>query len=169
MKPRVIIVGTGHRLQVGSEKCSFEQREKFRVYIDKLCKTHGIKLVAEEMSEDVLPDYGVADTIPKRVAMSRRGITHEYIDLTVAERSRLSIDRLSLHNTRNSIKLTDAQFAVLERLVGELRECLWLTRVLALNIWPTLIVCGASHVPSIEHLFNSVGKLAFVACHDYES
>ncbi len=169
LKPQVIIVGTGHRLQVGSEKRSLEQREKFRVYIDRLCKTHRIKLVAEEMSEDVLQDYGTVDTIPKRVATSRRGITHEYIDLTAAERSRLSIDRLSLYSTRNSIKLTDAQFAVLEGLVGELRECLWLTRVLALNVWPTLLVCGARHVPRIEHLFNSVGKLAFVACHDYEA
>jgi hypothetical protein len=168
MKPRVIIVGTGHHLQAGSKKHSIEKREKFRAYIDELCKSHRIKLVVEEMSEDVLPDYGVVDTIPKEVAKSRRDVKHEYINATEAELSGLSIDRRSLGNTKDSVNLTDAQFAVLVRLVGELRECLWLTRVLALNIWPTLLVCGASHVSRIEHLFNSVGKLAFVACHDYE-
>jgi hypothetical protein len=168
MKPRVIIVGTGHPLQAGSKKHSIEERKKFQTYIDGLCKLHRIKLVVEEMSEDVLPDYEVVDTIPKKVAMSRRNVNHVYINSTEAELSRLSIDRRSLGDIRDSIKLTDAQFAVLERLVGELRECLWLTRVLALNRWPTILVCGASHVPRIEHLFNSVGKLAFVACHDYE-
>lgn len=138
------------------------------MYIEEQCKSHLIKLVVEEMSEDFLPNYEVVDTIPKIVAGSRKGISHEYIDISEAERSRLAIDRLSLHDTKDSAKLTDAQFAVLERLVGELRECLWLTRVLTLNIWPTLFVCGASHVPRIEYLFNSVGKLALVACHDYE-
>lgn len=168
MKPRVIIVGTGHRLQVGSEKCPPEQHEKFRAYINALTKTHRIRLVVEEMSEDVLADYAVVDTISKRVATSHRGIRHEYINLSAAEHSRLSIDRLSLDHTRRSVKLTDSQFAVLESLVCALRECLWLTRVLALNVWPALIVCGAGHVAGIEHLFNSVGKLAFVACYDYE-
>ena len=120
------------------------------------------------MSEDVLPDYGVVDTIPKKVAKSRRDVQHEYINLSAAESSRLSIDRLSLDNTRESVGLTETQLAVLKRFVGELRECLWLTRTLSLNVWPTLLVCGASHVPRIEHLFNSVGKLAFVACHDYK-
>jgi len=105
----------------------------------------------------------------QQVAISRKGIRHSYVDLSAQERAQLGIDRLSLHQTGQSAKLTAPQVAAVERFGGELRECIWLTRILAINIWPTLFICGADHGPRVEHLFNSVGKLAVLEVNDYEA
>jgi hypothetical protein len=61
------------------------------------------------------------------------------------------------------------QFAVLEQLVGDLRECIWLVRVLEENRWPVLFICGANHVPHLQKLFNSVGKPAEIAANDFQA
>jgi len=166
MKPAIVIIGTGHRIQAGHAKYSIEQHQRFRELLEQTYKKYRIKLIAEEMSADVLSDYGVTETIGRQVAISK-GIQHNYIDLTAQQRFKFGIDRLSLHQTGLSAKLTEPQFAALERFTGELRECIWLTRILAINIWPTLFVCGANHGPRVEHLFNSVGKLAILEVNDY--
>lgn len=168
MKPEIVIIGTGHRLQAGHPEYSVDQHKRYRELLERTCKKYRIKLIAEEMSADVLSDYGTTETNGQQVA-TRKGIQHSFIDLTGKERSQFGIDRLSLHQTGQSAKLSAPQFAALERFTGELRECLWLTRVLTINIWPTLFVCGANHGPRVEHLFNSVGKLAILEVNDYES
>ncbi len=91
--------GIAFRLAAKNKKYSCEEREKFRSYVAGLRKFYRIKLVVEEVSEDVLDDYGTVDTIPKRVALSRRGVRHEFVDLSARERSELGIDRFSLYNT----------------------------------------------------------------------
>ena len=148
MKPHVVLVGTGHKLQAGSASCPLGHREAFKALIDGICHEHEVRSLAEEMSEDALiDDYGVTATIGKQVADSRH-LKHLYVDLKVAERQLLNIDRLSLHRTIMATKVTFAQAAVIELLVGELRECLWLVRVLSLNEWPCLFLCeiGRAHV-----------------------
>lgn len=167
MKPDIIIIGTGHRLQAGHPEYSVDQHRRYRELLERTRKKYRIKLIAEEMSADVLSDYGTTETNGQQVA-ARKGIQHRFIDLTAKERSQFGIDRLSLHQTGQSAKLSAPQFAALERFTGELRECLWLTRVLTINIWPTLFICGANHGPRVEHLFNSVGKLAILEVNDYE-
>jgi hypothetical protein len=125
--------------------------------------------IAEEMTADVLPsDYGTTETNGQQVAKNKKGIEHRFIDLSPKERSQFGIDRFSLHQTGQSARLSAPQFAALERFAGELRECIWLTRILTINSWPTLLVCGADHGPRVEHLFNSVGKLAILEVNDYE-
>ena len=168
MKPSIIIIGTGHELQAGYCEYSVAQHKKFRELLEKICKKYGIKHIAEEMSADVLPDFGTTNTNGQKVATSRKGIKHSYVDLSALERAQFGIDRLSLHRTEQSARLTAPQFAAVERFAGELRECIWLTRILAINIWPTLFICGADHGPRVEHLFNSVGKLAVLEVNDYE-
>ena len=167
MRPDIVIIGTGHRLQAGHPEYSVDQHKRYRELLERTCKKYRIKLIAEEMSADVLSDYGTTETNGQQVA-TRKGIQHRFIDLTAKERSQFGIDRFSLHQTGQSAKLSAPQFAALERFTGELRECLWLTRVLAINVWPTLFVCGANHGPRVEHLFNSVGKLAILEVNDYE-
>jgi hypothetical protein len=167
MKPDIVVIGTGHRLQAGHANYSPEQIHKFCELLELTCEKYEIELIAEEMSADVLSDYGTAETIGQQVA-TNRGIQHRYIDLTAEERTQLGVDRLSLHKTGHSAKLSEPQFAALEQFAGELREVIWLTRILKINTWPTLFVCGACHGPRIRLLFNSVGKLAILEVNDFE-
>jgi hypothetical protein len=168
MKPDIVIIGTGHRLQAGHSDYSVDQHKRFRELLEQTCEKYKIKFIAEEMTAEVLlPDYGTTETNGQQVATCK-GIEHRYIDLSPKERSQFGIDRFSLHQTGQSSKLSAPQFAALKRFTGELRECIWLTRILTINIWPTLLVCGADHGPRVEHLFNSVGKLAILEVNDYE-
>jgi hypothetical protein len=167
MKPAVVIIGTGHRLQTGHADYSTEQCQEFRKLLERTCKKYKIKLIAEEMSADLLPDYGATETIGEQVA-TKIGIQHCYVDLTIKEREQFGIDRLSLHQTGQFAKLSVPQVVALEQFTGELRECIWLTRVLKCNTWPTLLICGADHGSRIKLLFNCVGKLAILEVNDYE-
>jgi hypothetical protein len=169
MKPDIVIIGTGHRLQAGHSAYSVDQHKKFRELLEQTCDKYGVKLIAEEMTADVLlSDYGTTETNGQQVAKSKKGIEHRFIDLSPKERSQFGIDRFSLHQTGESASLSAPQFAALKRFAGELRECIWLTRILTINSWPALLVCGADHGPRVEHLFNSVGKLAILEVNDYE-
>lgn len=127
---------------------------------------HRVKFIAEEMAEEMLKDFGVSETIAKRVA-TRKRLGHAYIDLAPEQRHSLRTDRLSLYEIRSDSKLNEPQFAALERIASELRECAWVVRVLAENVWPTLFICGATHATRMADLFDRVGKLAVLEEFDY--
>jgi len=125
MKPSIVIVGTEHRLQAGHAECSDDQHKGFRDLLDKICKKYGVKHIAAEMSEDLLIDFGTTGTNGKQVAKSLKDIRkNSYVDLSAQERAQFRIDRVSLNRTRTSAQLTAPQFAALERLAEELRECI---------------------------------------------
>jgi hypothetical protein len=166
LRPQVIIIGTSHRLQAGHEEHSAEAQLAFQNLVEATAKKYRVKFIAEEMTEDILSAFGVSETISKRVA-TRKNLAHAYIDLTSEERHCLQTDRLSLYEIRSDAKLSEPQFSALERLVGELRECAWVVRVLAANVWPTLFICGSNHATRVADLFDRVGKLALLEEHDY--
>lgn len=168
MKPLVIIIGTGHRLQAGHGCYSPSQLKEFADLLETIIKKYRIKLITEEMSSDVLTDFGVTATVAKTLA-DRKNLAHRYVDLSCQERAAFGIDRVALHQTGQAAGLSAVQFAALEATVGELRECLWLVRVLDANKWPVLLICGANHAPRVHHLFNTVGKLAVIEINDYEA
>ena len=168
MKPQVIIIGTGHRLQAGHDSYSSSQLKAFSDLLDSTRKKYRVKFIAEEMSIDVLGDFGVTATVAKKLA-DREKLAHCYVDLTCQERSALGVDRFGLHQTGQAARLSAAQFAALEKTVEELRECVWLVRVLDSNKWPVLLICGANHAPRVQYLFNAVGKLAVIEVNDYEA
>lgn len=168
VKPQVIIIGTGHRLQAGHDSYTPLQLKAFADLLETTRKNYRVKFVAEEMSVDVLPDFGVAATIAKTFT-ERKKLVHRYIDLTCQERAALGVDRFGLHQTGQAAGLRAEQFAALERTVEELRECVWLVRVLDTSKWPVLLICGANHAPRIQYLFNTVGKLAVIEVNDYEA
>ena len=168
MKPQVIIIGTGHRLQAGHDSYSSSQLETFADLLDSARKKYRVKFIAEEMSSDVLGDFGVTATVAKKLADHKK-VAHCYVDLTCQGRSALGVDRVGLHQTGQAAGLSAAQFAALEKTVEELRECVWLVRVLGSNKWPVLLICGANHAPRVQYLFNTVGKLAVIEVNDYEA
>lgn len=167
MKAQIIIVGTGHSLQVGGDKYRQDQVEKFRGYLKELCRSHKIEHIAEEMNGDGLADYGKKESIPSQIA-GELSLCHHYVDLTNTERANLGIDRGALAMTALNLSLMPPQIAALENAFGKVRECCWLARVLAINIWPTLFICGADHVASFKSLINCMGQDVIVACNDYE-
>jgi hypothetical protein len=168
MKPSIIILGTNHRLQAGASPYSSPQLKIFSDLIVEIIKKYRIRLITEELSEDALPDYGVMESIAKQVA-NQKNIKHEYIDLSRIERENLKIDRLSLYQYAQSSRLNTPQYLALEKTASELRECIWLVRILGINTWPALFICGANHGSRIEYLFNTIGKTAILEVNDYEA
>ena len=168
VKPQVIIIGTGHRLQAGHDSYSSLQLKAFTDLLNSTRQKYRVKFIAEEMSSDVLCDFGVTATVAKTFA-DRKKLAHRYVDLTCQERSALGVDRFGLHQTGHAAGLSEAQFAALGKTVEELRECVWLVRILDSNKWPVLLICGANHVPRIQYLFNTVGKHAVIEVNDYEA
>jgi len=168
MKPQVIIIGTSHKLQAGHYDYSSSQLKAFDALIDTAKKKYKAKFIAEEMSIDVLRDYKVTDTIAKKFA-DRKRLGHRYVDLTDPERATFKVDHLGLHQVGQTARLSATQFAALEKTVDELRECVWLVRVLNINTWPVLFICGANHAPRVQNLFNTVGKCAIIEVNDYEA
>jgi hypothetical protein len=166
VKPQVIIIGTGHRLQAGHNDYSPSQLNAFADLIETTGKKHRVKFIAEEMSSDALADFGVTATVAKTFA-DRKGLGHRYVDLTRQERAAFKVDRIGLHQVGQTAGLSAAQFAALEKTVDELRECVWLVRVLDINTWPVLFICGANHAPRGQYLFNTVGKLAVIEVNDF--
>jgi hypothetical protein len=166
IKPKIVIVGTRHRLQTGHSNYSRDQRVAFQELIGRLIDKHEIRYVAEEMTQGILSAYGVSETLVRQVALRRR-LKHGYIDLSEPERAALRTDRFSLHEIAQAAGLTESQFAAFEQLTGEMREYVWLVRILDTNEWPTLFVCGANHATRVRLLFNSVGILAEVEENDY--
>lgn len=168
VKPQVIIIGTGHRLQAGHDSYTPSQLKAFADLLETIRKKYRVKFIAEEMSVDVLPAFGVTATVAKTFADSKK-LAHRYIDLTCQEQSTFGVDRFGLYQTGQAAGLRVEQLAALEKTVEELRECVWLVRVLDTNRWPVLLICGANHAPRIQYLFNTVGKLAVIEVNDYEA
>lgn len=168
VKPQVIIIGTGHRLQAGHDSYTPSQLKAFADLLETIRKKYRVKFIAEEMSVDVLPAFGVTATVAKTFADSKK-LAHRYIDLTCQEQSTFGMDRFGLYQTGQAAGLRVEQLAALEKTVEELRECVWLVRVLDTNRWPVLLICGANHAPRIQYLFNTVGKLAVIEVNDYEA
>ena len=168
MKPSVIIIGTNHFVQTGEARYSAAQRAAFSNVLLKAIKKYRIKLIAEEMSEDALSDYGVTQTLAKGIANSTE-IGHSYIELTAPERRAMGINRLNLHQAAQSSGLSPAQACTLETLIGQVRETVWLLRILQNNTWPVLLICGANNGNRMEYLFNSIGKLCLLEVNDYDA
>lgn len=165
-KPQVIVVGTRHRLQTGHSDYSPAQHAEFARLLETLIEKHGIQYVAEEMTEDILPAYGASESVACRIARER-GVNHDYVDLSDAQRAELKIDRWSIHDIAQTAGLGQTQLATLEQLMGEVREHIWVMRVLQKNDWPTLLVCGATHSVRMQLLFNSVGISVDLEANDY--
>ena len=79
MRPAIVIIGTGHRIQAGHDQYSEGQHKAFRELIEETRKKYKVKLIAEEMSADALPDYGTTETNGQKVA-AKKNIQHRFVD-----------------------------------------------------------------------------------------
>jgi len=165
MPVALFIVGTSHDLQCGltSNTAAFEAE------LDQICEKHKIKRIAEEMSADGLRNHQVDETVAVRIA-PRHACQHEYIDLTQEEREGLHLGNGPKLDTTKELFYGDGTVfgQVWEDLANAVRERLWIARLLAHQVWPTLFICGADHAESVRRLWCGLGLRAVVLHRDFQ-
>ncbi len=151
----------GVKAQVGKELQDF---------LIGLCRTHGIRAVAEELSTEALAQCGHAASIPMQAAKLEK-VEHRFCDPDSAERVRLSIclDELLMRAQGQLDGLSEIDIA--SRIVSEhaKRERYWFAKIQALDQWPILFICGANHVGNFRALLEREGFTVTVAAEDWAS
>ena len=154
---KIFLVGTEHQYQRG-EKLSHE----FGNFLQKLCIDAEIRLIAEEIKFD-------EKLVVARVIAKELNIHHVIIDPDPSQYDEYEVKRINriqfevmqlfdLDSFPDSNDISDpVAIEYLERMVeqhNKPREKVWLSRIEAENIWPTLVICGADHVTSFSNLLN---------------
>ena len=174
MGPAVFVLGTSHPLQCGVAECGADRIDLLDQEIRRALSEHGIRRIVEEMSEDGLRERlgeeAAQETVCQRVA--RDSIPVQFVDLGRKERACLSLsdDNIGCFVFEN-VEDHSEQERVRESfhdLCGDVRERVWVARVLSCGEWPVLFVCGADHVDSVGRLFERVGVQVTVICRDFD-
>jgi hypothetical protein len=138
----IALIGTDHDYQAfgrpGAADLEYE--------IERILNAYNFAAVAEEMSREGLERRGATESVCKRVA-DKRSLRHRYCDPDRQTRSRLDIQDENLiralgQMSGKSDQETDHQICE----AHSQREQYWLDRLLELDLWPVLFVCGANHV-----------------------
>ena len=173
MTREVFILGTSHILQCGAAECGVNKISLLEREIRRILSEYGIRRIAEEMSDDGLRQRAgdqASGTVCQRIAGNDVPV-HD-VDLGVKERARLSlsngdIDAFMFKHSKNNSERIRVREA-LGNLCGEVRERVWVARVLSRDEWPVLLVCGADHTVSVSALFERIGVQATVICRDFD-
>lgn len=161
------IIGTSHALQCGSAECTASDVQGFETELRKLCVALKVRRIAEEMTEDGLTSHKVKETVGQRVAKGT-SVSYQTVDLSVKERQALSIDDSVLFATLGRRQIFEDAFqGAFDDLVGDIRERIWIARLLSGEDWPTLFICGSDHAVSMRRLWCRLGMEAKVIHRDY--
>ena len=158
--PKIIILGTSHPLQCGTDKFSSDQISEFKQLVHDICENEKVGNIVEEMNDEGLANHGVENTIAYYIA-SEINIKHSYVDLCSELKSTLGVSddqivSIALRKTDNG-KLNSMRALLTEKLLHPIRERYWLSHILRENTWPTLFICGSDHGQAMQDLVNSVG------------
>lgn len=171
MRARFVLLGTNHPLQFGAPHVPKEKVNTYRGYLKGVCHSEGIKLIAEEASEDVLDSFFVDETVGAKV--SRENVVgYRMVDLSFDERIRLGISDGQLSSAtfmlknRNQFNLQPLRDR-LSRISDQVREGTWVARTLAESTFPALLIVGANHIRGVEKLIRSLRQEVVVAHADY--
>ena len=171
MTREVFILGTSHALQCGAAECGVDNIALLEEEIRRLLSEHDIQRIAEEMSDDGLREKAgdkAPGTVCQRTAPDEVPI--HFVDLDAKERACLSISHDDIyalmfkHPPSEQTRVREA----FNQLCGEVRERVWVARVLSGDDWPVLLVCGADHALSVRDLFERIGVQATVICEDFD-
>lgn len=147
----VYLIGTRHDYHRAGNPDS----EQFRAFVVAACQERRISAICEEESLDSLSRSGATASVCKQVAEALH-VKHCYCDPSIAEQRALGI--------ANPGKLGAAAFSAVcdyyeedpeVREADAIRESTWLERIIALNLWPALFVCGANHTASFQSLLQT--------------
>jgi hypothetical protein len=152
---RIIVLGTSHPLQCGSDECAEEQIEKFKNCLKQIIENYKIKCIVEEMTDKGLQIQGVENTIAYTLYKNLNLEKHLYTDLSDEHIADLCvfIDAFILREPTNERRNSKREL-LHQHLLNPIRERLWLANILNLNIWPTLFICGIDHVNNMVELIN---------------
>jgi hypothetical protein len=160
-KPRVILVGTAHTIQLSSEE--------FGVFVEALCRRHCVRALAEELSYEAMLARDVSSSICIGVA-ARLKVPHVFCDPDTQERLRLGIlqeNDIRADGFARGWSAGEIQLQV-EHSYRK-RERNWSNRLQSLNRWPVLFVCGASHVKNFVQVLSHADIGAYVAALDWSA
>ena len=178
MTRKVFILGTFHKLQCGAAECGVDNIALLEMEIRRILSKYGIRRIAEEMSENGLREKAgdqASRTVCQRIAGDE--VPVHFVDLDMKERACLSLSPnddinafmhkhrpISEHSSGEMLRVREA----LNKLCDEVRERVWVARVLSGDKWPVLLVCGACHAVSVSKLFERIEVQATVICEDFD-
>jgi hypothetical protein len=169
MQPRVFVLGTDHRFQRRDKEFADSQHERFEAFILQVVDANKIAVLAEENNAEALAEAGVAESTIE-ITARERGLPHRHCDPDRAERTRLGIRQ------DNDIRISAffeglAESAIQQRINESMRarERYWLERLLELNHWPVLFVCGANHSLHFLELLGTNNVEAALVAQDWST
>jgi hypothetical protein len=159
---KLFLIGTHHNYQYGvgssyGDGCSLDEESAFRRLVDSAARKLAVRALAEELNEDGLTEHGVQRSVLQQQAAALE-LQHCFCEPGRAERAALGIH--SRTNVRSTALMRGwAEEEVTRRQLAEFRkrESVWCDRLLRLNTWPVLFVCGADHVSSFSFLLLERG------------
>ena len=154
MAESVYIVGIGHDLQCGVNATE-DSILSFKEEIPRICAHYQIEQIFEEMSIDGLVERNVQSTLCQQLDIA---IPVCHVDLSGNERLTLSLhdcDVVSWLLTLNASPERNKRLrGVFNAVVCEIRERVWVARILATGKYPALLVCGATHAESVSAILE---------------
>jgi hypothetical protein len=159
----VALFGTSHTYQIpgGSES-------QFRAAIEKVSLNLKVHAIGEEFCAQELINRNVDASISERIA-KQFSIQHRYCDLNEEERESLGVRHENI--IRSEGWLLGWKQERIEREVRashSIRERHWLNQILDMNCWPTLFICGATHVSPFRKLLEANGITVQIIECDWE-
>lgn len=162
---RAYIIGTSHPYQIADCDFASTDARAYRNSLQEACSWHKIRAIAEEMSWEALKDgTSLAEDLCQQL-----GLLYRACDPDSEERGRLGIRNEGLVRIRalqedwDDATLNDAIRAEYRK-----REEYWLRQLQALDVWPVLFICGASHVASFLQLLSESNVETKVLKQDWE-
>ena len=168
---KLFICGTSHPLQCGQLTCGEEAVLSFESELKCICARGNIQFIAEEMTEEALVKFDATQTIGSRIA-KELSICHKYVDLNYSQRKEWSIDDSSMSFIAMNVASGERCYSFRESfsdLASDIRERSWVARILALNAWPALLICGAEHSQSVRKIWHSLGLEAKLIHLDFQA
>lgn len=170
MSPTLYIIGTSHSLQCGADTVASEKIRAYEAELSRQVTTLNIQRIAEEMSEDGLKRHLVTETVAQRLAVCL-GKTCHHVDLSREESAALSIadgDKAIADLSLNRNDKTDNFLGKFDALIDDVRERIWVAKILAKSEWPVLFICGANHSIAIQKLWCELGLKVEILHEDFE-
>jgi len=156
---KAILLGTDHPTQLGTN-----QKEGFSFYLEQLCKTHGIKAIAEEIDVPSIA-AGVSAKLDIKYIIIEPN-EDERIELGIEDRADIDaefrrVNKVKDYSEELSLNNLSAQeyekYDERTQNVYRQRELEWLRRIKNIGTWPVLIICGANHCQPFFDLLSKEG------------
>jgi hypothetical protein len=140
----IAVVGTSHTYQLPGAPAA----AAFEAFIKSLFLSSNFAAIAEEMSIEALSERGATISVCKQVA-DKRGARHLYCDPDRQTRACLDIRQENgIRATAQSERVSEEEIRKRIQASHDRREEYWLDRIIKLDSWPLLFICGADHVDS---------------------